>query len=776
MAINIKELASSAVAKTKSSIKESWERNRKKFFRGLTIFGIVVLVIVVLSVVAKLINRNDDFSFSGPSSETTTWKCSGTELVSASDAYALVAESDTYKLYYYEPRFSIKLENKETGVVIESTVSDEMNDGLNNASWTGYMQSGIVIYAIIGTTNTYQVDMNTCENTIETYYIDNGICANIYFEDYKFGLSVEVTLEGDDLVVRVPEGSIKEDKEGTYITTVSLFPFLGYSYLGEKDGYMLIPDGNGALIYLDDKEGRYTTGFSRLIYGDDAGFEKSDTTSYLWGSFATVTKPNSVVAPIFGLAHTEDQIAYLAIVESGDERCSVECQPNGVMVNYNRCFAKFLLRDVFVQPLNNSNSGTVKTVESDRMHTDLQIRYCLLSGDDADYAGMANVYRDYLLDNGSIVPVDTSYNTRVDFLGTEREEFLMGTTAVTMTTVDNIRDIFSGLRSEGVSSLLSVYKGWQKGGLYDLPISSFKADSNIGTNEQLSALIKEEAANGYDLYLYDDALLVNEDTNPFTFNVMKMINKRTYKQELRAEVYQLFYYLMPNKAAESIGSLTEELNESGIENIALAGISNELFSYSSKGYYYSRTNTLDSFIDTIAKADETSSLILENPNSYMWKYAQAYLDMPLGFSDYLYEDDAIPFLSMVLKGTVPMYSEYVNFEANKTENFLQMVEAGIYPSFYMTWEDTSGLIYTNSSDLYSMEYESYKDTVIEYDKELRALAEKTAGAHIIDHEIVSTGVVKVTYDNGVVIYVNYTESTAGVDGVSVPALSYKVGE
>lgn len=150
--------------------------------------------------------------------------------------------------------------------------------------------------------------------------------------------------------------------------------------------------------------------------------------------------------------------------------------------------------------------------------------------------------------------------------------------------------------------------------------------------------------------------------------------------------------------------------------------------------------------------------------------------MPLGSSDYLYVDQDVPFLSMVLKGVLPMYSKYVNFEANKVENFLQMVESGIYPSFYLTWGETSQLLYTNSSNLYSLEFETYKDTVAEYDAELRQLAQKTADANIIRHETLSSGVVKVTYSNGVQIFVNYTEHDFTADGITVEALSYKVGE
>ena len=123
-----------------------------------------------------------------------------------------------------------------------------------------------------------------------------------------------------------------------------------------------------------------------------------------------------------------------------------------------------------------------------------------------------------------------------------------------------------------------------------------------------------------------------------------------------------------------------------------------------------------------------------------------------------------------------MYSDYVNFEADKTEFFLQLVESGVYPSFYLTHENSSALIYTNSSDLFSTQFDIYKDIVIEYDAALRAIAEQVEGAFIIDHVRMDNGVTKVTYDNGVVIYVNYSENSAAVDGITIDALSYKVGE
>ncbi len=692
------------------------------------------------------------------------------------DDYEKIAESDSYIMYFYEPRLSIILEDKKTGELLESTLSDEMDDGNSNESWNAYMKSGIVITAIKGTTNTYQVDLITCKNTRNVTKLDNGFSADITFEDWGFSLTLQVTLEGDDLVVTVPDESIQETKENCYISTISLYPFMGYSFLDDKNGYMLVPDGNGALIYLDNKEGRYTTGFSQMIYGKDAGFEQASTQSYLWEKYDTVIDANQVIAPVFGMAHTDEKLGYVAVVEDGDTRASIEAHPNGVMVNYNRCFAKFMLRDIYVQPLNQSNSGTVTNVEADRTHTDYTVRYMLLDGEDANYSGMAVRYRSYLLDNGLVQVKDTSYNTRVDFLGTEREEFLLGTTAVTMTTTDNIEEMYDELQEAGVDSVLSVYKGWQKGGLYNVPITKYKADRKIGGTGALTDLIEESAKENYNIYLYNDALKINARTNTTTFNAVKMVNKRTLKEEEYAEVYKTFYYLMPGKADATLDKFVSSYTKQGVSNLVLAGITNSDYSYSQRGSYYGRQNTADAYQAMIADVDESTNLVLEQPFAYLWNNTDAFLDMPLGSSDYMYVNEEVPFLSMVLKGILPMYSDYVNFEANKTEFFLQMVESGVYPSFYLTYENSSKLIYTNSSDLYSTEYGTYKDTVIAYDEALREVAASVEGAYITKHEKLDNGVTRVSYDNGVVIYVNYSENNVTVDGYSIDAMSYKVGE
>lgn len=704
---------------------------------------------------------------------------SGVDVKAASykeiNGHAFVTENDNFRLYMNEEDLSVVVEDKATGAYMESSIS--YDDGKNNKTWLGAMKSALVITMINQSTDTKQADLINDEVDKTITYTEDGFTAKVYWKKYKFGMTLEVTLTEDGLVANIPDEYIVEDGTDYQIGTISIYPYMGNSYLDDKEGYMLIPDGNGALIYLDDKEGRFSSGYSSMIYGSDVGFDESSVTSMLWDRYEMVTDAEQIIAPVYGIAHTEEGIAFLAVVEEGAMRATIEARPNGASVDYNRIYAKFIERKLYTQPTsNNSSSGSFHLAEADRSHSDLRIRYLFLTGDQANYCGMANAYRDYLLDRGDLTVLDSSYNTRIDFLGTERESWVIGTSAVVMTTVEDIKEIYEDLKSASVTDIFTVYKGWQNGGLYNIPISKYKADRKIGGTKALTRLIKEAEEEGIRIYLYNDALRINPDEKNATFNVVKRINKRRFEEETYKEVYDTMMYLTPARTDTLLGKMVKSYLKSEVDNLCVAGISNTLFSWNYSGSFYTRYDCADNYLATISKLDESTDLVLEQPFAYLWGSTEAFLDMPLYTSSYIYEDESVPFISIVLKGVMPVYSEYINFEANKQEFFLKLVETGTYPSFYITKESASELLYTNSCDIYSSEYSVYRDTIIEYSQELEAVYEKTAGACIIGHEILGNGITVVTYDNGVKIYINYDTTARTADGLTVDAMSYKVGE
>ncbi len=727
-----------------------------KFFAG--IMAVMLMIGIVFSVIAGY----------GRPESTYPVKAATGEI----NGHKSVTANENYTLYVNDETLSLIIEDNKTGATMESSIT--YDDGESNKTWYGAMNSAIVLTMINGNDDSKQANTFNDLVTKKVKHTQYGFTADVYWTKYKLGMTLEVELTNEGLTVRVPDESIREDGKDYQIGTISLYPYLGNSYMDTKEGYIFIPDGNGALIYLNDKEGRYKSGYSSMIYGQDIGFEDNKVESLLWDRYKIINSAEQIIAPVFGIAHTDDKMAYLGIVEDGAMRATIEGMPNGVSVNYNRAYAKFIERKYYTQPTSNKSTvGSLKISESERSHSDLQVRYIFLSGENANYAGMANAYREYLLANGSLKKTDDGFRTRVDFLGSDREQWVIGTSAVVMTTTDDIREIYADLKNRGVNNLLSVYKGWQKGGIYNIPISKYKADSKIGGTSELTGLIKDAEASGTLFYLYDDALRINPSEYNVTFNIVKRINKRKFEEQTHKEVYSTFNYVTPSRSTSDLNKLVKKMTAKDVNGLCLAGITSNMFSYTYGGTNYTRYHCGNAYSQLMDSVDEKLDIAMEQPNAYLWKNASAFLDMPLYTSSYIIEDEFVPFMSIVLKGIMPVYSEYVNFEANRQEFFLKMIESGTYPSFYITKESSDELIYTNSNDIYSSQYDTYADTIEEYTKELKSINDKVKDATITSHDIFGSAV-RVIYSNGVKIYVNYGENEVTVDGVKLAPMTYSI--
>jgi hypothetical protein len=689
------------------------------------------------------------------------------------NGHELIAENANYEMYFLEESLSIIIRDKKTGSIMESIVSED--DGKSNAAWQSFMKSGIVVQALKGI-NIVPTTVDIRPAKKEVTLTGNGFSANVYYEDYGIGFQVNVTLTDEGFVAEIPNDSIVEDSTEYHIGEIYVYPFMGNTYMGERSGYMFIPDGNGALIYLEDNEGRFSSNFSQYVYGMNVGLDESYTLSLFWDYYQSINEADKLMAPVFGMVHTDSKMGYLGIIESGDYSAKIEAYPNGAYTSYNWITSKFVYRQIYTQPTGNRD-GSVVTKQAVRNQFDVRVRYNFVSEDNADYTGLATNYRDYLIENGEINQVGDDFNIRLDFLGIDKENWLIFKRNVTMTTVENIREIFGELKEAGVNDILSVYKGWQKDGINALPITSYKADGDIGGTKELTDLMEDSKAEGIDFYLSQDSLRVNPSLSNANYNIMKKITKRVYEEETYKDVFETFRYLTPNRSKEVMEKAAKSYLKSDVNNIMLSGITNMLFAYYQKGVVYSRVDAANTYEAAVSGLDHNFNFIMEKPLAYLWKYADAMVDMPVVSSNYIFTDEEVPFFAIALKGVVPMYSEYTNFEANKQQFFLNLVEMGINPSFYITYEDPAELQYTNSSDIYSSKYSVYKDEIIEYYTALKEVHDKTNGSMIVDHNQYSNGVTLVTYDNGVKVYVNYnTTTTVKVDGFEIEPMSYKVGE
>ncbi len=729
--------------------------------------------------------------------------------------HKFVATNGNYELYLKESNCSIIIRDVKTGAILTSTV-DEADAAARkyNEDAASMITSGIAFSMVTKEGNQARLVSPVGAKSTKLSYkmADDGFTVSIVHAAEGISFDVVVKLDDEGLKVSIPNESIKEEgkmvqKEiknddntkdfieehaDVYLADVYLFNGLGMTEKGDREGYMILPDGNGITvdfednfyIYDGDKEAvKYSSGYLQRVYGTDFSFDVSGAKSYDdIDMIGTSNSTESIIAPYWGMVHTDTQLAVLGVISKGETSARIEGNFNGVAKlyeNYTGC--RFVFRDVFKRNLSDTvqYQSVVDATCDNRLIDEAEITFMFTSGDKANYIGLAESYRNKLIADGDLVKTsDGSFNTRIDFLGVDKEKFLVFKKDVVATTVDNVRDILADMEKNGVEDVLAIYSGWQKGGIYETPIYKYDVAGSIGGNDAMNELVKELEGKGTDLYLMTDMQLINKAVTSSSYDAVKGYGQRT--EEIFSpflKVYQNFRYLIPELSNEYMIELSEDMKKDGINNIAFSGISSYMFSYFRNDTQYSRADAAELYTSALKKVQDSGmNVILEKPFKYLWKYTDSFVDMPLYSSMFVYASEEIPFLSSVLRGTIDVYSDYVNFEANSTEYFLKLVETGVYPSFLITNESPTELLYSNSSWIYSSQYELYSERIADYHKQLKEINDKIGDSVVVAHEKVDGSVSITTYSNGVKVYVNFAEKPMIVEGITLEALSYKVGE
>ncbi|MBQ7635730.1 MAG: hypothetical protein IJS80_00330, partial [Lachnospiraceae bacterium] len=158
------------------------------------------------------------------------------------------------------------------------------------------------------------------------------------FASLDLKVSVYMTFSGDAVTYDIPFAEISG--EGLKkMTALILTPFLGASggeaqfYDPEKGdygeaqskymtpGYVLVPDGSGALIRFKDNN----VAFNQYI-GDVYGSDPSTETYYYSEATASVPVKDPVM-PVFGIVHGCDQAAFVAWANKGAEHMDIIVNP-----------------------------------------------------------------------------------------------------------------------------------------------------------------------------------------------------------------------------------------------------------------------------------------------------------------------------------------------------------------------------------------------------------------------------------------------------------------
>lgn len=697
-------------------------------------------------------------------------------------------EDSKLKVYIEKDSFSVIVYDKESNYYYSSRPEFQGFDGvsegnaankrlMNSGIWIDYVSSTKPEQSAITTSSLYtfanvrflsEIDYPTSptqpfvleENTYNKNNVEVSVTEsqsgfmlfsiNIKQIDFKF--NVEVVLDNGNLSFKIPNESIVENVSAFSVLSITLLPYFGSTRKDLVPGYMVIPDGVGALVRLD-KPSDFI--FNGRFYGDDDGYSRS----YF----------NYLSVPLFGVIHEHENSGFYAHVSEGEEQVTLTAQFYG-RSNYNRIYSKFYIREMSRRIIDRAGSGR-DTIYSHKAETSYQINYQFL-GNKASYVGIANDYRNYLLKTDNLVKRinEDNIDLYLTLLMSDTEPSLFGSKRITMTTAKQANEIYSELFELGIENQTVNLLGYSKDGASTGVVSM----SLFGPNKPYYDLADRINRNGNTLLLsqnyavaYGDSSRLNERKD-----VAKNINRLKMSYTIGRELIgdnQTLSYIYPEQSFIKASNDQNFINKLGV-GLQINDISNMLFSVYDNDIL-DRSSAM-SYYESILEMTETS--MLSNPNSYLWKYIDGYTNMIITNSQYTLYTDLVPLVPIILQGVMPKYTPYLNFNALGKERLLQMIDFNLYPSFILTKDETYKMRYTESSYLFSTTYSDYKDEIVETYNYLNAALKDISEASLLNREVLETGVIKNTYSNGIIMYINYTSSDVSVEGITIRALEYEV--
>lgn len=602
----------------------------------------------------------------------------------------------------------------------------------------------------------------------------------------SFEIPLEYRLNADAVDVSIPLCGVKENGGGT-IFRIQLLRYFGAAGTDEE-GYMLVPNGSGSLIYFNNgKTG--AAPYSEYVYGIDP----------LSAEYTVKENTEDVRLALYGIFR-EDR-AVFATIEDGASYAFLSANVSGKVNEYNFVYPTFVVRgnDKLSMFGTTGNEADIPIVETNHYDANLTVKYTMLTEENADYSGAANYYRNRLVSEGKLTAEGTTgedVKFYYDILGgVSMTKFFLGTQyqgLYAMTTFDEAETIYSDLYDSGITKQVMNFQGWMNRGYYHDVADKIKVTKALGGKSGLEALSAKLEADGNSFYA-DVAFqkvtyvskrysLGNETSRYYGAGYVAefgLVNPATLRNTSGLGYEENFYFLIsPKFLHRYTDAFAKKIGKYDIGGISLRDLGDELHSDKKRTQIIDREAALDvvkASLDDLAATGK--NILLNGSNDYAFGYADDMINVPLSSNDYYIVDATVPFYEMLLHGYVDYAGSVINLSDTyeKADIVLNLVENGASPHFMFSWENSSDIKTTALNRFYATSYENWKEDALAIYSEVNGALKYVTGAAMVKHEILASNVRAVTYDNGVVIYVNTGNTDATVNGVTVPARNYLVG-
>ncbi len=731
------------------------------------------------------------------SAEATEAADEEVDIATKDEAFAamkLMAENSKLALYVNEDDYTFAVENKANGYKWWSSFYDTAAKEKVQLS----RRNTLLTIEVVGTESKAIETARAYDSNVKKKLkeIDNGFRIDFEFKKYEIIVPLEITLEDDHFVATVPGDEVIENRPqntedgltGYQILAVNVLENFGAT-AQDDEGYIVVPDGSGAVInYNNNTAAGDVNTYEGKVYGRDLAV----------GLLQAPAVTEQVTMPVLGrVTKGAEDNALVAVATDGEEYSSVHAMVTGQNVtNLNNAWFEFALRTTDKYFMGSSNDPLTVYENKGIKTGDVSVSYYLINGADLSYVDVAEVYRNYLIEDIGVQKT-TKANDAPFYLtlygGTVKEQSVLGFPVQIQTTATTYAEaikILNELEARGVSNIKIIYEDFNTAGIKGKVSSTFEYSSKLGGKAEYEKLAAHVASMGYEMFPSCDIMEFEKSGNGYSFmlNASKQITNSYATQtpfELAFGLPHLtkdsWTILSPFYYTDIFTKLADSFKAEKATGISLNQASYTLYSdFSRKNAegrdYFTRTdakNILEAGYQKLS--DSGLTIMTENANQYILKYADYIKDVPLYSSNYDIFDYDIPFGQIVLHGLVPFSSKAVNKSADAKDLRLLSLVTGTPVHYEMMYTRPNKFADSNYDELYYSNYEGWTDIAAGEYKLFNDVIASVSDSYITEFERISGNEYQSTFENGTTIYVNTDTEEVKVNGTSYNLSAYGLG-
>lgn len=701
----------------------------------------------------------------------------------------LATENDNFKLYYDEENLRLCLQNKRTGKCwwtspINTGADPTIVDEKGNTMKSGQIAQANSSLAInIGDlrqekrtelpapaySSKAKVKFKTESNGVAAEYnwSSNGVKLKCHYELTNRGLHMYVKTD------EIEEKDSESDK-GKVLTKLLFAPYMGAASSVDVnngnapiDGYMIVPDGSGAMIKYNNGKTNYAS-YSQKVYGMD----------YTAVPLNAPRVTEQAYLPVMATVQGDEGLVMIAT--EGNANVYANAQISGQNKQaYNSCWFMFETRSTDEFFMSGTDQNKITVFEKYGIKTpQFGVEYIpVFNSEGVSPADCARVYREYLeSDQGLTTKTEANKSALyVDTYGSVlKEESIIGipvTIKKKLTTFDQAKEITGALQGAGAENIVLNYNDWTKNSVNRVVSTKAKALGKLGSTNDMTNM------NSDTVTVYGSVNNFTMEKGTWGYGQLSNTAIRVSSAYSRQSKYSPAFgvavtgvspaLIAPNTYVKIFDEALDSFTGSGVTNMGYGDWSTKLVSDFSKKNGSSRNDTMNTIVTGYSNsAAKGQKIIAAGANSYVLPFVDAVTDVPVYSSSFNITDADIPFYQMVIHGMIPYSSKPVNGSSNTDLTFMRAIAAGSDLNFDMIYEDADELIDTDDESLYYSHWSGWTETAGAQARLAReilgSVSDYTISDYYIDGDILRTTYTK---DNSeVVIEVDTANRTVKANG------------